>query len=292
MRKKKINYDSSNGTSGVYKIENIKNNKVYIGESFNIEERWKVHINDLNKGKHHSRKLQEDWNEYGKDCFKFDILESIDVKSICKYTHYELQECILLIEENRYISKFNACENGYNMENTVNEILLGNKKENIKEHLFNLMYLVEINNGIIPSCIESFVKDNECNFTYKEFEKMEWDESCLTDEMRLAIKLGLSTIDDFKPFTKQIGNTRRFEFECKNINTYKTKIINNLTHGLIERYKRFNKILFKTINEIENNIDDDNTYQYLENLVFLRFCLNAVCKELKNDRYAPSIETE
>lgn len=286
MRKKKVSYGNSDGTSGVYKIENIKNDKVYIGESFNIEERWKIHINDLNKGKHHSRKLQDDWNEYGKDYFKFDILKAIDVKSICEHTHYELQECVLLIEEDRYIRSFNACENGYNMENTINEILLGNKKENIKEYLFNLMCLIETNNDMIPSSIESFVKDNGSYFTYKEFEEIKWDESCLSDSERFAVEIGLNSIEDFKPYAN-IGHL--FEFECKNINTYKTIIINNLARGLIKRYDSFNQFLFKTINDIENSIAEDNTSQYLVNLYFLKSCMDTVYKELKNDKNAPNI---
>lgn len=62
---------------GIYKITNILNNKVYIGQSINIESRWKGHLNDLNKNKHHSLRLQNSYNKYGKDNFKFEIVEIV-----------------------------------------------------------------------------------------------------------------------------------------------------------------------------------------------------------------------
>ena len=49
-------------TCGIYKIENMKNNKCYIGCSINIEHRWKQHIYELNSKKHHSKKLPDHAN--------------------------------------------------------------------------------------------------------------------------------------------------------------------------------------------------------------------------------------
>lgn len=63
---------------GIYKITSKINNKVYIGESLDIRRRWEDHIEDLNKNEHHSYKLQEDWNEYGKDNFEFYQISVLD----------------------------------------------------------------------------------------------------------------------------------------------------------------------------------------------------------------------
>lgn len=52
---------------GIYKIENILNGKVYIGSSSNIENRIAQHKQDLKRNRHHSFKLQNDFNEFG--CF-------------------------------------------------------------------------------------------------------------------------------------------------------------------------------------------------------------------------------
>ena len=43
---------------GIYKITNIKNGKIYVGSSKDIEKRWKEHLYKLKYGVHHSVKLQ------------------------------------------------------------------------------------------------------------------------------------------------------------------------------------------------------------------------------------------
>lgn len=60
---------------GVYCIENIANNKKYIGSSLNIFRRWGDHKTHLKHNKHHSYKLQRAWCKYSNDKFKFYIIE-------------------------------------------------------------------------------------------------------------------------------------------------------------------------------------------------------------------------
>lgn len=43
---------------GIYKIENKINKKVYIGQSINIEMRWKNHIRNYNLNKNNVRKFK------------------------------------------------------------------------------------------------------------------------------------------------------------------------------------------------------------------------------------------
>lgn len=61
--------------SGIYCIENIINNKKYIGQSVDVEGRWSKHQNSLSKGNHDNTYLQNSWNKHGKENFKFYILE-------------------------------------------------------------------------------------------------------------------------------------------------------------------------------------------------------------------------
>ena len=71
--------------SGVYKITNIANGKVYIGSSLHIRSRWKEHFNKLCLGKHHSSHLQRAWDLYGAENFIFEILEYVEPnKSLLK----------------------------------------------------------------------------------------------------------------------------------------------------------------------------------------------------------------
>ncbi|AUM58390.1 homing endonuclease [Proteus phage phiP4-3] len=60
---------------GIYKIENLVNNKVYIGSAKDFNIRWKRHLSDLRKNRHSSIKLQRAYNKYGKDNFRFSIIE-------------------------------------------------------------------------------------------------------------------------------------------------------------------------------------------------------------------------
>ena len=45
--------------TGIYLIRNKINNKVYIGQSRNIKQRWSRHKCDLNKGIHGNKHLQK-----------------------------------------------------------------------------------------------------------------------------------------------------------------------------------------------------------------------------------------
>ena len=45
--------------SGIYQIQSIiKPEKKYIGSAINIRKRWHIHLCNLRKNKHHSKKLQ------------------------------------------------------------------------------------------------------------------------------------------------------------------------------------------------------------------------------------------
>lgn len=61
----------------IYKITNLVNNKVYIGQTNRktVEKRWNDHKSALNRNGHGNKHLQSAWNKYGSDSFKFEILE-------------------------------------------------------------------------------------------------------------------------------------------------------------------------------------------------------------------------
>ena len=92
MKRKRI---SSDVISGIYCIENKVNGKKYIGSSKDIYGRWLQHEYQLNKGEHHSRYLQFAWNKYGKDNFKFYILEKCEEDKLFEREqyYYDFYEC-------------------------------------------------------------------------------------------------------------------------------------------------------------------------------------------------------
>ena len=60
--------------AGIYQITCLKVNKKYIGESQNILERLGKHTSTLNQQTYDCLSLQNDWNKYGKEQFKIQIL--------------------------------------------------------------------------------------------------------------------------------------------------------------------------------------------------------------------------
>lgn len=61
--------------SGIYNIRNIINDNIYIGSSIRIKERWAAHRNLLKRGKHHCKKLQDEYKEFGMENFIYEIIQ-------------------------------------------------------------------------------------------------------------------------------------------------------------------------------------------------------------------------
>jgi len=87
--------------SGIYKIENIANGKVYIGQSSWLKKRMSVHVCKLRNGTHNNVHLQRSWNKYGEDSFRFDIVEKCDADRLDEREIY-------------WIDSFDSYRNGYN----------------------------------------------------------------------------------------------------------------------------------------------------------------------------------
>jgi DNA-binding Xre family transcriptional regulator len=102
----------------IYQIRNLKNGRLYIGSSKDIEHRFRVHKHDLKHNKHHAYKLQQDWNIYGENSFVFEIVEEIN------------NQIDLKNQEQFWIDKFNTYTDGYNTYNR--EFKKINSKNNIK----------------------------------------------------------------------------------------------------------------------------------------------------------------
>lgn len=82
---------NKNNTSGIYCIENIENNKKYIGQSKNVNDRWRRHVGELNNGNHYNNYLQNSWNKHGEENFKFHVLEYCDDTELDKKEIYYIE---------------------------------------------------------------------------------------------------------------------------------------------------------------------------------------------------------
>lgn len=84
--------------SGIYKIVNLVNNKIYIGSSVNLCKRKSAHFSYLKNNSHPNNRLQNAYNKYGFECFSFIVLEYYDDKKtlIDREQHYlDLHQCYL-----------------------------------------------------------------------------------------------------------------------------------------------------------------------------------------------------
>jgi group I intron endonuclease len=117
---------------GIYCIENIVNNKKYIGQSCNIKSRFGNHKWLLNNNKHPNEYLQNAWNKYGQEKFLFHVIE------ICKDDQIDDRE-------KHYISLYNTTNHifGYNLDSGGN--LNKRHSDKTKEKMSNSA------KGVLPS---------------------------------------------------------------------------------------------------------------------------------------------
>ncbi|HBI37095.1 MAG TPA: hypothetical protein DDY71_05570 [Spirochaetia bacterium] len=79
-------------TSGIYCIENILNNKKYIGQAQNCHKRIKAHIYNLKNNKETCIYLQRAWNKYGIANFIFYIIEKCSIQELNNKEIYYIKE--------------------------------------------------------------------------------------------------------------------------------------------------------------------------------------------------------
>ena len=93
-------------TCGIYSITNLKTGKVYIGQSKNIERRWKQHITRATNylGGDYFNKFYTDIRVLGVKNFKFEILEKL-----------EYNKDVLNAREQYWIEYYDALKTGYNI---------------------------------------------------------------------------------------------------------------------------------------------------------------------------------
>ena len=60
---------------GIYKITNLVNGKVYIGQSVDIYERWAEHKYNMSYTKYQNILLYKAFHKYGIENFSFDIID-------------------------------------------------------------------------------------------------------------------------------------------------------------------------------------------------------------------------
>jgi len=106
--------------SGIYKIKNNINNKVYIGSSVNLKKRESKHFWMLRNKIHDNEFLQSSFDKYGCENFLFETIEICDLESLVERENYYIE-----------LYKSNAMKFGYNLV-TVNNFRRNNYNDEVK----------------------------------------------------------------------------------------------------------------------------------------------------------------
>jgi len=100
--------------SGIYKIQSIiKPERFYIGSAVDVSDRWRCHLKDLRRNKHHSPKLQRHFDKYGESDLVFIIIEP------CLHVFLTVREDTYLHPIKPY---FNICPNAGSRLGTKGQI--------------------------------------------------------------------------------------------------------------------------------------------------------------------------
>lgn len=113
--------------SGIYKITNMINQKMYVGSAVNLNNRISSHLCKLRKNLHGNNHLQASYNKYGEIYFQFEILELVEDKNN------------LLKKEQYWIDKLDTFNYGYNQlpnaGSTLGYKLSDKRKEEIRKSM-------------------------------------------------------------------------------------------------------------------------------------------------------------
>lgn len=210
--------------SGVYCIKNIKNNKVYIGQSININRRRYDHKRLLEQGKHNNIYLQREFNKYGSDSFTFEIIKYCPIEELdnCEIQLIKELQCM----DNKY---------GYNMESGGNKNkIVSEATRQKKVGRNNPMYGVKLSNARI----EQLRVANRGNSDLLNKEDVKVIKSRLVNGERnsdIARDYGVvnSTID-------KIANGTNWAWVCTELNEEIMKVKQQLINDRNDKIKKLN----------------------------------------------------
>lgn len=199
--------------SGIYKITNLNNQKCYIGQSINLEKRYRSHRNMLRSNTHHNNHLQHAYNKGDK--FVFEVIELCSVE--------ELDE-----REIMWIAFFDCRndENGYNFDIGGNVTrdrhpeTIEKQRESLKKYFSDETKRIELSKKktTVDLSVVAKIKD-ELRFTDKP-------------QTEIAKEFNVS-----EHIVRHICNLRSHSYIKSEHNAY---LINRVTNGNLVRYNRNN----------------------------------------------------
>lgn len=150
--------------SGIYCIENKTTGKKYIGQSVNVKDRWMKHISELNNNSHHNSYLQNAWNKYGVDDFKFTVLEYCEIDKLDEKENYYIELYDTLNRDCGYNLKSGGQSTNHYSEETRKKMSESGKKTYLNPERRELQRINALNQWANPKIKEKISGKN--NYMY------------------------------------------------------------------------------------------------------------------------------
>lgn len=226
--------------TGIYKIQNNINQKNYIGQSKNIEMRWKQHIYSAEAGSQYP--IHRALRKYGVENFSFSILEE------CKTSELNNKEI-------EWISKLNSYEEGYNctrggdgyLQIDYDQILsLWNEGRGAKE----ISEITSIASSHLTSILHSFdISKEEIRERSKKYMRKPVEQYNLTGELIASYSCAEEAVEATGIFAKNIQCVCQRQPEYKSAGGFLWKYVddNIPIEFLIERKSTLENPQQKTV---------------------------------------------
>lgn len=146
--------------SGIYCIENITNNKKYIGQSIHMTQRWSKHISELKNGHHDNDYLQKSWNKYGEENFKFYVLEYCEKDLLDERESYYIELYDAMNRKFGYNLKSGGQASNYVCDEVREKISNSNKKSYQNSNLKQIRRLDALNQWANPEIKQKIMGEN------------------------------------------------------------------------------------------------------------------------------------
>ena len=237
-------------TGVIYSIVNKINGKMYIGLTTNKDKRLSRHKRNLNNNKHRNKHLQNSWNKYGKDNFKFEILE----KNISKNN--------LSQKEMEYIDKLNSFKSGYNLtkggEGTKGSKPWKNKnrRKETKKKISNSLKGRKIPRDVADKSAKSRrrVTKNKCVSIFKEYYSSDLSQYKIADKHNVSRSLVKDICSCQHWSTKGLEKPKSKNKKTEITKTLAKSIFEDYYNGEYKQEDLCNKynIGYSTVNKILN----------------------------------------
>lgn len=255
---------------GIYKWTNIVNNKVYIGKSSNIIRRKTEHLYTLRNNKHRNHYLQNSFNKYGEDCFKFEIVELCDEDDLNEREEYYIKLYKTLDKKYGYNLMENDGRNNRHSQETKKKMSAshsGKKKSiltrmNMSKAFKGRVYSIEHNRKLSESLKGKRVGENN-------------NQAIISDSKAKEILLFmLNNETSMKNIAKSFDVSYDVVVNLKNNKSYK-HILESKRNLIKDKYNSFNKY---------NKDNNDSRYYEIIELFKNGYSQSKISKELKCSR--------